>query len=208
MSQVERRIVNNTLELRGKAGEAKTLVGYAAVFNREATIAGFFREQIAPGAFDAAIREDDVRALFNHDPNYVLGRTTSGTLTLSQDDDGLRYEADPPDTQWARDLMVTVGRGDVNQSSLGFEVVREEWTNPETRAELPLRTILEPRLFDVSPVTYPAYEETSAEARSHAEALRSAEQTLAKASADEALAQAAAATLLRQKRQDIIEGTL
>lgn len=208
MSQVERRIVNNTLELRGKAGEAKTLVGYAAVFNREATIAGFFREQIAPGAFDAAIREDDVRALFNHDPNYVLGRTTSGTLTLSQDDDGLRYEADPPDTQWARDLMVTVGRGDVNQSSFGFQVVREEWTNPENRAELPLRTILEARLFDVSPVTYPAYEETSAEARSHAEALRSAEQTLAKASADEALAQAAAATLLRQKRQDIIEGTL
>ena len=208
MSQVERRIVNNTLELRGKAGEAKTLVGYAAVFNREATITGFFREQIAPGAFDAAIREDDVRALFNHDPNYVLGRTTSGTLTLSQDDDGLRYEADPPDTQWARDLMVTVGRGDVNQSSFGFQVVREEWTNPENRAELPLRTILEARLFDVSPVTYPAYEETSAEARSHAEALRSAEQTLAKASADEALAQAAAATLLRQKRQDIIEGTL
>ena len=208
MSQVERRIVNNTLELRGKAGEAKTLVGYAAVFNREATIAGFFREQIAPGAFDAAIREDDVRALFNHDPNYVLGRTTSGTLTLSQDDDGLRYEADPPDTQWARDLMVTVGRGDVNQSSFGFQVVREEWTNPENRAELPLRTILEARLFDVSPVTYPAYEETSAEARSHAEALRSAEQTLAKASADEALAQAAAATLLRQKREDIIEGTL
>ena len=208
MSQVERRIVNNTLELRGKAGEAKTLVGYAAVFNREATIAGFFREQIAPGAFDAAIREDDVRALFNHAPNYVLGRTTSGTLTLSQDDDGLRYEADPPDTQWARDLMVTVGRGDVNQSSFGFQVVREEWTNPENRAELPLRTILEARLFDVSPVTYPAYEETSAEARSHAEALRSAEQTLAKASADEALAQAAAATLLRQKRQDIIEGTL
>ena len=168
----------------------------------------YFRERIAAGAFDTAVKEDDVRALFNHDPNYVIGRTTAGTLALSQDAEGLRYEATPPDTQWARDLLVTVGRGDVNQSSFGFSVVREEWTRPENRAELPLRTILEARLFDVSPVTYPAYEETSAEARSQAEALAQAEETLAKASADAAIAQAAAATVIRQKRQDIIEGTL
>lgn len=201
----ERRIVTEQIEVRAAAEDTPTsLVGYAAMFNREAIIAGLFREQIAPGAFDLAVKEDDVRALFNHDPNYVLGRTTSGTLRLSQDKKGLRYEATPPDTQWARDLMVSVGRGDVSQSSFGFQVVREEWTKPETRADLPLRTILEARLSDVSPVTYPAYEETSVEARTHAAAIAVADEVLAGAT-DQA---AKDATLLRQKRQDIIEGTL
>lgn len=207
MPQIERRIVSNVLEVR-KAGDTKKLVGHAAVFNREATIAGFFREMIAPGAFTTAIKEDDVRALFNHDPNFVLGRTASGTLTLSEDKEGLRYETTPPDTQWARDLMVTVGRGDVNQSSFGFSVVREEWTKPENRAELPLRTILEARLYDVSPVTFPAYEETTAEARSQAAAIATADETLAKAAADEEAATRASATVIRQKRQAILESTL
>lgn len=163
--KTERRIVTQPIEVRKTGDQPSTLVGHAAVFNVEATIGGYFREQIAPGAFTTAIAEDDVRALFNHDPNYVLGRTTAGTLDLAEDKTGLRYEVAPPDTQWARDLMVTVGRGDVNQSSFGFTVVREEWTTPENRAELPLRTILEARLSDVSPVTYPAYEQTTAEAR-------------------------------------------
>jgi HK97 family phage prohead protease len=170
--KTERRIVTQPIEVRKTGDQPSTLVGHAAVFNVEANIGGFFRERIAPGAFTTAIAEDDVRALFNHDPNYVLGRTTAGTLDLTEDKTGLRYEVAPPDTQWARDLMVTVGRGDVNQSSFGFTVVREEWSKPENRAELPLRTILEARLFDVSPVTYPAYEETTAEARSAAAAAR------------------------------------
>lgn len=198
----ERRIVNHKIEVRAAEGDAVKLIGYASVFNVEATIAGFFREKIAPGAFTTAIKEDDVRGLFNHDPNFVLGRNTAGTLALSEDESGLRYEADPPDTQWARDLMVSVKRGDVNQSSFGFQVVREEWTNPENRAELPLRTILEARLFDVSVVTYPAYEETSAEARTKAEALATAARVL------EGAAAAKDATVIRQKRQDIIEGLL
>lgn len=138
------------------------------MFDREAVIAGLFRERIAPGAFAEAIREDDVRALFNHDPNLILGRTTAGTLLLAEDETGLRYEIDPPETQWARDLMVSVERGDISQSSFGFSVVREEWQAPSSPNELPLRTILEARLYDVSPVTFPAYEETTAEARSAA----------------------------------------
>lgn len=201
--KTERRIVSAPLEIRSAEAEPAKLVGYAAVFEREAVIAGLFRERIAPGAFSTAIKEDDVRALFNHDPNFVLGRTTAGTLELAQDDTGLRYEVDPPDTQWARDLMVSVQRGDVSQSSFGFQVVREEWTNPENRKELPTRTILEARLFDVSPVTYPAYEETTAEARDHATALATASAVLE--GADE---QDTAATVIRQKRQSLIEAML
>lgn len=198
MSQRERRIVAAPISLRAKAEDApQGLVGYASVFNTEAVIAGLFRERIAPGAFTKAIKEDDVRALFNHDPNFVLGRTTSGTLSLSEDEKGLRYEAEPPDTQWARDLMVSIERGDVSQSSFGFQVVREEWREPENRAELPLRTILEARLFDVSPVTYPAYEETSAEARD------AAAKHVAPAAVD-----LVGATVIRQKRQGIIEAML
>lgn len=204
----ERRIVTEQIEVRA-AGEAPTaLVGHAAVFDREASIGGMFREKIAPGAFKAAIKEDDVRALFNHDPNFVIGRTTAGTLKLSEDKTGLRYEATPPDTQWARDLMVSVGRGDVSQSSFGFQVVREEWTMPENRADLPLRTILEARLFDVSPVTYPAYEETSVEARTQAAAMLTAETVIVEQAEREREQASYDATLLRQKRQDIIEGTL
>jgi HK97 family phage prohead protease len=201
----ERRIVTHQIELRAAKDSPTRLVGYAAVFNTEATIAGYFREQIAPGAFATAIEEDDVRALFNHDPNYVLGRTIAGTLDLMEDDRGLQYDVLPPDTQWARDLMVSVGRGDVNQSSFGFMVTREEWTKPKDTTELPLRTILEARLFDVSPVTYPAYEETTAEARSKADACRGAEAAVARAEAEQ---QAADAMALRQRRQRVIEGTL
>lgn len=202
--KTERRIVTQPIEIRKAGDTPSTLIGYASVFNREATIGGFFREKIAPGAFKAAVKEDDVRALFNHDPNYVLGRTTAGTLDLSEDETGLRYEVAPPDTQWARDLMVTVQRGDVNQSSFGFTVVREEWTNPENRAELPLRTILEARLFDVSPVTYPAYEETTAEARSAAEAMRTAEDVAAEAVDAGLMAQ----TEIRRRRQRLAEAML
>lgn len=168
MEERERRVVSLPLEVR-QAGDARSLTGYAAVFNTEATIAGLFREQIAPGAFAEAIGRDDVRALFNHDPNFVLGRTASGTLTLREDGTGLRYNAQPPDTAWARDLMTSVGRGDITQSSFAFAVESEQWTHA-TRGELPLRTITKAKLYDVSPVTYPAYEETTVSARSHAAA--------------------------------------
>ena len=161
------------VEVRTEASEKPQLSGYAAVFGSVTEIAGMFREQIAPGAFAKAAKEDDVRALFNHDANYVLGRTTSGTLRLVEDDKGLRYEADPPDTQWARDLMVSVARGDVSQSSFAFEVTDDEWDYGK-RGELPLRTIKAVRLHDVSPVTYPAYTATTVSARSMEAAKREA----------------------------------
>ena len=150
----------------GIAG-GNTLVGHAAVFNVEAVIAGMFRESIAPRAFRKSIKEQDVRALFNHDPAHVLGRNKSGTLRLTEDDVGLSYEIDLPDTQTARDLWTLIDRGDITQSSFAFETVKELRTEPDVDAgeTLPLFVQKECRLWDVSPVTYPAYEQTDVSAR-------------------------------------------
>jgi HK97 family phage prohead protease len=172
--QRERRVVDVTMEARAE-NDARRLVGYAAMYGREATIGGFFREVIEPGAFRSAIdRKDDVRALFNHDANLMLGRTTSGTVKLSEDEIGLRYEVDLPDTQFARDLWTLVQRGDVTQSSFAFSVDTEEWREMNSASKLPLRVVKSVHLYDVSPVTFPAYDETTVAARSQAEAVTQA----------------------------------
>lgn len=160
-----------TVECEARDDATPVLTGYAAVFGVETVIAGLFRERIDPGAFDRAIRRDDVRALVNHSEDYVLGRTTAGTLRLSVDAVGLRYEVDPPDTQWARDLLVTIKRRDVRESSFAFRVRKEAFEEPPARGELPLRIIRDVELFDVSPVTYPAYPQTSVSARAAAATL-------------------------------------
>src|SRR6185436_2663171 len=121
---------------------------------REANIGGWFIESVAPGAFRRAIVEDDVRALFNHDPNFVLGRNRAGTLKLSEDDVGLAIEILPPDTQQARDLMVSIERGDVSQMSIGFRALKQEW---DESGDVIKRKLLECELFDISPVTFPAF---------------------------------------------------
>jgi HK97 family phage prohead protease len=160
---VERRTATGKVETRAAAEGPKTIRGYGALFNVETVIGGYFREQIAPGAFDNVLAAD-VRSLFNHDDNFVLGRVPAGTLTLRADDTGLTYECTPPTTR--ADVLESVDRGDVTGSSFSFSVKRDEWTRPATAAELPLRTILEVgELFDVGPVTFPAYADTTAEAR-------------------------------------------
>lgn len=142
--------------------DAEKIRGHAAVFNEWADIGGMFQERVAPGAFAEAMG-DDVRALFNHDSNYVLGRTRSGTLRIAEDSRGLAIEADPPDTQWARDLVVSMKRGDIDQMSFGFRVLEDSWDH--TDPNMPRRTILRVALVDVSVVTYPAYEGTDAAVR-------------------------------------------
>lgn len=135
--------------------EVTKIVGYAARFNEDSEEFLGFIERIRPGAFADAIGNSDVRALWNHDPNHVLGRTKSNTLTLKEDDVGLYYEITPPDTQFANDLIESIKRGDVDQSSFAFTVDVVEWDNSE---EPNVRTIVKVReLYDVSPVTYPAY---------------------------------------------------
>lgn len=165
----EKRITAGTLEARSDASAGAKLTGYAAVFNQETVIAGLFREVIMPGAFKDAVGADDVRAQMNHDSNLILGRTGAGTLRLSEDAHGLRYEIDMPDTSYARDLMVSVARGDVSQSSFMFDVpssTDETWDYVATKSgQLPLRQIHRVRLYDVSPVVFPAYDGTSVSAR-------------------------------------------
>jgi HK97 family phage prohead protease len=160
---VERRYTRGDVELRAAAGAPKRMAGYAAVFNSLSQNLGGFVERIAPGAFSKTLLEADVKALFNHDANLLLGRSKSGTLRMEQDDVGLRYEVDLPETTLGRDLSVLLERGDVSQSSFAFRVVSDEWgTDDQDR---PVRTLVEVKLFDVSPVTYPAYLDTEASMR-------------------------------------------
>lgn len=156
---LERRAFTlDALKIERSDKEPVRMVGHAAVFNQEIEIGRWFRERVAPGAFSRAIKEDDVRALFNHDPNFVLGRNTAGTLLMDEDRVGLAIQIFPPDTQVARDLTVSMERGDVSQMSFGFRVRKEQWD--ESDKDMPLRTLLEVELFDVSPVTFPAYPTT------------------------------------------------
>jgi uncharacterized protein len=164
---MERRFfdTNVKIETRGEDAAAKQVIrGYGAVFDRLSENLGGFREKIAVGAFDDVLN-DDVRALFNHDANHILGRTKAGTLHLFVDEAGLGYEIDTPDTQTGRDLVTSMKRGDVSQSSFGFTVDDDEWSEDEEGRTV--RTIKKvSRLFDVSPVTYPAYPDASAAVRS------------------------------------------
>lgn len=149
-----------TAELRAEP-EGRKLTGYAAVFDSMSRDLGGFRETIRAGAF-AKTLEADVRALWNHDPNYPLARTKSGTLALREDSTGLRIEADLPNTTYANDLLESIRRGDVDQMSFAFRTIEDTW---EKRDGENVRELIEVELFDVSPVTFPAYEETSVSAR-------------------------------------------
>jgi HK97 family phage prohead protease len=144
--------------------------GYAAVFGVWSEVLGWFRERIRAGAFAKTAKEADVRALFNHDSNYVLGRTRSGTLELKEDKKGLFFRVLPPDTQWAADLRTSIGREDIDQASFQFDAIREDWDWNVDPVE---RELIEAKLYDVSVVTFPAYPQTSVQARSAAEQLLS-----------------------------------
>ena len=161
MKNYERRIFNGPVEIRASEdGKKQFITGYAAVFNTlSEPIYGLFQEKIDPKAFDTVIKNCDCRALVNHDASKILGRTKSGTCRLFTDERGLRYEVDPPDTSYCRDLMVSMSRGDINQSSFQFNVEESEW---DETGEMPIRTIKRfSELLDVSPVTFPAFSDTT-----------------------------------------------
>lgn len=155
---MERRALTRKPELREKVAK-----GYAALFNSETDIGGYFREVIAPGAFTATLKDSDVRALIDHDSGRVIGRSSAGTLRLSEDDTGLAVEIDLPDTTDGRDLAVLMERGDISGMSFGFRVTKEEW---DETVEPPQRTIMAAELFEVSAVAFPAYEDTTIALRS------------------------------------------
>ena len=165
---MERRNFKQPARIETRDDGAECLTGYAAVFyrddnpNTEFELWEGYVERILPGAFDRALKEDDVRGLFNHDSNHVLGRTKSGTLKLSVDNVGLRYEIDLPDTQSGNDTKTLINRGDVDGSSFAFIA-----DGVERRREdgIEIREITSVQLFDVGPVTYPAYAATTADTR-------------------------------------------
>jgi HK97 family phage prohead protease len=162
-------------ELRELAAEDGTpagreLFGLAAVFGalsepiRMPDGKGYFREKVAPGAFLASIEEADVRGLINHDKNRILGRNKAGTLILAETAEGLSYRVTLPDTTDGRDIAVSVGRGDVTGASFSFVAIEDSW---EEGDDLPIRTLLKVHLFDVGPVTFPAYPDATAAVRSY-----------------------------------------
>ena len=166
-------LVGRPLEARAKSDDTTPMIsGYGSVSGQTTTIEGMFTdwdEEVSAGAWAATIKVSDVRSMFNHDTNQLLGRTKAGTLRLSEDDDGLFYEVDiNPDDPMAMGVHAKVLRGDVDGSSVWFRVVRQEWAYPNETNELerPKRTIIEGQLFETGPVTFPAFEQTTSTARS------------------------------------------
>lgn len=150
-------------ELRAGGDEEPKISGYAAVFNSRSLDLGGFREVILPGAFSKTITERDQHAFWQHDSSRPLGRRSAGTLALQEDEAGLRAEIVPPSTSWGHDALKSIQRGDVTQMSFGFRVVKDRFFTADDDVEV--RELVEVELFEVSPVSQPAYEDTVAQVR-------------------------------------------
>ncbi|MGW9437940.1 HK97 family phage prohead protease [Streptomyces sp. NPDC055607] len=159
-----------------EGGRVPGFTGHAAVFNSRTAIGnpltwGFY-EEIAPGAFTKTISEGDARMLVDHDTRLVVSRVSAGSLRLAQDQIGLAVDADLDDRlSYVSDLVVNLSNRNVTGMSFGFQVVKDDWTTitvetSEGDLQAELRTIREVRLFEVSAVTFPAYEDTTAALRS------------------------------------------
>jgi len=168
MDNHERRYLVRPVELREDAG-GPHLVGYAAVFGAVADL-GWFTETIDPGAFTRTVAEDDIRGLIDHDSCRIIGRNKAGTMVLTVDEVGLKFDVALPDTTPGLDIAKSVKRGDVSGCSFAFETRSDSWVYSDTGQ--PARTLIEVKLYDVGPVTFPAYADTSVAVRSF-EALRS-----------------------------------
>jgi HK97 family phage prohead protease len=154
-----------TAELR-TAG-VRAIEGYAAVFGSLAKINDFY-ERFLPGAFRRALDEkQDVRCTFNHNHNNILGRSKAGTLEVAEDSTGLHFRCEMPDTEVARDLATLIKRGDIAECSISFRARDDDWSREVIDGETAnVRTLRDVDVFDLGPVTYPAYSQTSVSARS------------------------------------------
>ena len=163
--KLEKRALTVSFRAIDSDDGSKKLVGRAIVYNKESEDMGF-TEIIKSGAATEALKKSDIRALFGHNSDTLLplGRTSAGTLRTNETKDGVDVEIDPPDTQFARDLMVSIDRGDIQDMSFAFTVADDVW---ETKDGRDLRTITKmDELFDVSFVSFPAYSDTTAALRS------------------------------------------
>lgn len=179
---IERRYITGDFELRAKDDGKKMLRGYALKFGVPYDM-GWFTEEISREALQDADLSD-VRILLNHDPNIILGRTTAGTARIAIDDIGLYYEADLPESPNGENVRIALERGDISQSSWGFELkygqndTPDEWTRKEGKDYRVIRKVH--RVFDASPVTFPANPDTTAAKRSKEDFERSQINTKAK----------------------------
>lgn len=159
-----RAVTLSRLEVRRADEDAPiAFEGHAAVFNTPTRVRDWFgeyEEQVAAGAFRETIQVDDIRMLFNHNPDKPLARNTAGTLWLAEDDVGLLVRAEMLPTSYARDLAMALESGVVSQMSFGFTVIEDRWDVLDDGTER--RTLLKVRLWEVSPVTFPAYPTTDA----------------------------------------------
>lgn len=157
---------------RREKDSAIHISGYAVLWDDETVIYDTFREKFQRGAFKRTIQNgSDVTSFFNHNPDYVIGRLSSGTLKeLREDARGLYYKVEVPDTSWGKDLVTSIQRGDIYGNSFTFDVPKggDTWDNSQAAA-LPLRIVTEARLHEVGPVTMPAYQNTEVAARMRAQ---------------------------------------
>ena len=160
---MEKRIFNIENRFETKEDGQEVVIGYGSIWNSRSENLGGFYEYISPSAItEETIAKSDVRALINHDPNLVLARSTAGNLKLSVDDIGLRYEFSIPETSYGKDLAINMKNGNINQSSFAFTVGADEWSTDEEGNDIRTITSIE-RLYDVSPVTYPAYSQAESD---------------------------------------------
>lgn len=163
-----REITSQKIELREDDEGNKTISGYAIKWEKKSHVLGSFmkfREQFKKGSFSDSLKEGDQRFLWSHDNSKVLGRIKNNTLRLSEDDTGLRFELDLPNTSLGNDTYESIKRGDVDGVSFGFN-------NPEDHIQefeddMPLRTINRANLIEVSAVAFPAYPDSEVSARGY-----------------------------------------
>jgi len=172
MKREKRFLTVTDIEIRATKNDEnknlRTIGGYVTKFNTFSENLGFFREvreQVAPGAFKKTLKEDDIRAFWNHNSDIILGRSTNGTLKLKEDNTGLAFDLDLPDTTAGRDAFISIERGDVTGMSFGFMVRGEEIDRGEDEKAPIIRTLTDIQLFEVSPVIFPAYPDSETEAR-------------------------------------------
>lgn len=164
-SGLEKRAITEGLELRAirAEGTPPTATGYAVLFNRSTDIGGMWTEEIAPGAFAKSLGERDVIAIRSHETARIVGRKGAGTLVLREDDKGLAFENELPDTNDGRDLAVLIERRDIAGMSFGFIATKQMW---DDTVSPPKRTIQEAELYEITYTAIPQYDDTEVGLRS------------------------------------------
>jgi HK97 family phage prohead protease len=170
---IQRRAAADNADAPDAESNSRTVYGYAMLYDTPTVLWEYedtqYVEVIERGAATEALKNSDIRALFNHNPNYILARTSSNTLTVREDEKGLYFEFEAPETSTGNDLLVSIQRGDISQASFAFDIsersiLREQKTEGKEVVTISIKKMKE--LYDVSPVTYPAYKDTEVSMRS------------------------------------------